>query len=78
MMGSFEALLEDHPRLFYKNNRDPRYKSWTVDENAAALRNLMKELKVNLTESQELQVLYYNKHVKKSTLSAWRFHLVEW
>ncbi len=67
MMSSFEALLGYHPRMFYEDNRDPRSKSRTEDRNAAALRNLMKELKVNLTESQELQALYHNKHVKERT-----------
>lgn len=37
----------------------------STDENAAILRNLMKELKVNLAESQELEIVYYKRHVKK-------------
>ena len=49
MMSLFEALLSYHPQIFYKNNRDPQSKSWGADENVAALRKLMKELKMNLT-----------------------------
>lgn len=52
MMSPFEALLGYHPRMSYEGNRDPRSKSRTADENAAGLRDLIKELKVNLAESQ--------------------------
>ena len=55
MMSPFEALLNYYPRMSYKDNRDPRSKSRTVDKNVTALRDLMKELKVNLAESQKLQ-----------------------
>ena len=65
MMSPFEALLSYHPQMFYEDNHDPRSKSQFVDENAVALRDLMKELKMNLTESQELQTLYHNKHIKE-------------
>ena len=51
--------------MVYQENCDAGSKSWFADENASALRDLMKELKLNLTESQELQVLYYNKLVKQ-------------
>ena len=54
MMSSFEALLGYHPQMSYKNNRDPQPKSWATDKNVAALRELIKELKVNLTKLQEL------------------------
>lgn len=67
MMSPFEALLGYHPRMSYQDNCDPRSKSRTADENAAALRDLIKELKVNLAESQELQTLYHNKHVKEGS-----------
>ena len=50
--------------MFYKDNHDLRYKSQTEDENKVALHDLMKELKVNLIESQELQAIYHNKNVK--------------
>ena len=53
--------------LSYKDNCDPRLKSGIADGNAAALRDLIKELKVNLTESQELQTLYHNQHFKERT-----------
>ncbi len=67
MMSPFEVLLGYHPWMFYKDNCDPLSKSWTADENAATLRNLIKKLKVYLTESQELQAFYHNKHVKERT-----------
>ena len=54
MMSPFEALLGYHPQMSYKDNRDLRSKSRTADKNAIALHDLMKELKVNLVESQEL------------------------
>ena len=53
--------------MSYEDNRDPRSKSRAVDEEAAALCDLMRELKTNLAESQELQNLYHNKHVKERT-----------
>ena len=65
MVSLFEALLGYHPRMSYKDNCDPRSKFLNVDENAAILRDLMKELKVNLIESQELQAVYHNKRVEK-------------
>ena len=67
MIRLFEALLTYHPQMSYKDNRDPQSKSRDVDKNATTLRDLIKKLKVNLTESQELQTLYYNKHVKECT-----------
>ena len=65
MMNPFEALLGYHLRMSFKDNCDIRSKSRMAYENAAALRDLLKRLKVNLVESQELQVLYHNKHVKE-------------
>ena len=65
MMSPFEILLDYHPQISYEDNRDPRSKPRVADKNVAALYDLMKELKVNLTESQELQTFYHNKHVKK-------------
>ncbi len=53
-MSVFEALLGYHPRMCYKDNCDLRSKSRTIDENAVTLRDLMKLLKVNLIELQEL------------------------
>lgn len=54
MMSPFEAVFGYHPRMSYEDNCDPQSKSQTADENATALRDLMKELKLNLAESQEL------------------------
>ena len=65
MMSPFEALLGYHPQISYEDNCDPRSRSQTADKNAATLRDLMKELKVNLVELQELQALYHNQHVKE-------------
>lgn len=36
-----------------------------INENIAILCNLIKELKVNLVESQKLSTLYYNKQIKE-------------
>ncbi len=33
-MSPFEAFLGYHLRMSYENNRDPRSKSQTIDENA--------------------------------------------
>ena len=65
MMSPFEVLLSYHPQILYEDNHDLRSKSRVADENAVALRDLIKELKVNLTELQELQTLYPHKHVKE-------------
>ena len=51
IMSLFEALLSYHPQMAYKDNRNPQSKSRAADKNAATLRDLIKELKVNLTES---------------------------
>ena len=65
IMSPFKALLNYYPQMSYEDNRDLWSKSQIADENLTALRDLMKELKVNLVESQALQALYHNKHVKK-------------
>ena len=65
MMSPFEALLGYQPRISYKHNRDQRSKSRLADVNAAALHDLMNELKLNLVESQEVKVVYHNKHINK-------------
>ena len=67
MMRVFEALLGYHPRMSYKDNCDPRSKPRTIDENSVILRDLMKPLKVNLTESQELQAFHHNNHIMEHT-----------
>ncbi len=51
IMSPFEALLGYYLRMSYKDNCDLQSISWTADENAAVLRDLMKQLKVNLIES---------------------------
>lgn len=51
--------------MSYKDNCDLQSKSQMADENTAILRDLMKELKMNLAKSQELQTLYHKKHVKE-------------
>lgn len=65
MMSLFEALLGYQPQMSYENNCDPQSKSQTANENAAALHDLIKELKVNLAGSQELYAICHNKHVKE-------------
>ena len=65
MMNLFEALLGYHLQIFYQNNCFPQFKSWTANKNMAVLRKLMKELKVNLTELQELQTFYHKKQIKE-------------
>ena len=65
IMSPFKALFSYHPQMFYKKNRDPQSQFRTADENVSILRNLIKELKVNLTKLYKLQTLYHNKHVKK-------------
>ena len=64
-MNPFKTLLDYHPQISYKDNCDPQSKFRDANKNVAALYDLMKDLKVNLTESQKLQTLYHNKHVKK-------------
>ena len=65
MTSLFNALLNYHPQISYEDNRDLGSKSQIADENVTVLRDLIKELKENLAESQELQAVYYNKYVKK-------------
>ena len=67
MMGPFKELLSYHPQMSYKDNHEPRSKSRTANENVVVLFDLMKELKANVTELQELQMLYDSKHVKEHT-----------
>ena len=65
MINFFEALLGYHLQMSYKDNCALQLKFEMVDENAAILRNLKKELKVNLAESQKLQTFYHNKYIKE-------------
>ncbi len=51
MMSLFEVLLGYHLQRSYKDNQDPQSKSRAKDENAAALHELVKELKLNLANS---------------------------
>ena len=64
MMSPFKALLGYYPRMSSKDDHDPRSKSRLADKNAMAFCNLVKELKANLAESQESQMLYHHKNVK--------------
>lgn len=65
MMSLFGVLLSHHPLMFHKDNRDPQSKSQMTNENAIALRNLMKKLNMDFAKSKELQALYHNKNIKK-------------
>lgn len=51
--------------MSYNDNYNPQSKSATINKNTATLYNLIKELKINLAKLQELQILYYNKHIKE-------------
>lgn len=53
-MSLFEALFVYHLRMFYKDTYESQSKSQIANKNIAVLRNLMKELKINLAGSQEL------------------------
>lgn len=46
----FEVLLDYHSQMFCKDNHDLQSKSRFAEKNTAILRDLMKELKVNLVE----------------------------
>ena len=65
MISFLEALLDYYSQIFYKDNCDLQSKLQSTDKNAAILHNLIKELKVNLIELQELYTFYHNKYVKK-------------
>lgn len=64
MIRFFKVLLGYYLQIFYKDNCHLQSKLWSTNENAAILYDLIEELKVNLIESQELQIFYYNKHIK--------------
>lgn len=64
-MRFFKKLFDYYLQIFYKDNCDLKYKLQSINKNLAILYNLIKELKMNLVESQELQTLYHNKYVKK-------------
>lgn len=64
-MSLFEAFFGYYLQMSYKDNRNSRSKSQSLDKNTATLCHLIKELKVNLTKSQKLQILYYNNHINK-------------
>ena len=50
MVNTFETLLSYHLQMSYKSKRDLESKFWAANKNMATLHDLMKELKVNLTE----------------------------
>lgn len=50
--------------MSYKDNYNLQSKSWLIDENAAALCNLIKKLKINLAKLQRQQTFYHNKNIK--------------
>lgn len=51
--------------MSYKDNQDFQFKSQAINKNTAILCNLIKKLKSSLAKLQELQTLYYNKHIKE-------------
>ena len=53
-----------HPRMFYKKNVNPRFKSKSADKLSTELRELMIVCRKNLYHAQKLQKHAYNKGVK--------------
>ena len=60
----FELNCGYHPRVFYKEDLDPRSKSKTAEELSSELRNLMAVCQQNLHHAQELQKRAHDKGVK--------------
>ena len=60
----FELNCRYYPRVFYKEDLDPRSQSKTVEELSSELRNLMATCQQNLQHAQELQKQVYNKVAK--------------
>ena len=56
-----------HPRILYKEEVDPHFKSKSVDELSAEQRKLMIICQKNLYYAQKLQKRAYNKGVKPSS-----------
>lgn len=54
MIIIFEVLLNYHRKMSYKDNCDLWSKFQAGDKNEAVLHDLIKELTLNLKESQEL------------------------
>ena len=60
----FELNCRYYPRVFYKEDLDPRSKSKTAEELSFELRNLMAVCQQNLHHAQELQKRAHDKGVK--------------
>ena len=60
----FEFNCGYHPRVFYKEDLDPRSKSRTAEELSSELRELMTVCQQNLYYAQELQKRAHDKSVK--------------
>ena len=60
----FELNCGYHPRMLYKDNVNPRFKSKSADNLSAKLRELMIVCKENLRHTQKLQKQAHNKGVK--------------
>ena len=60
----FELNFDIYPRVFYKKDVNPRFKTKTADQLATELHTLMSVYKVNLQHAQELQKRFHNKHIK--------------
>lgn len=65
MMSFFEALLGFHPPMSNETNCDLQSKSQIVDKNVVILCDLIKKLKVNLAESEKLQIQDYHNYGKE-------------
>ena len=61
---SFELNCGYHPRVFYKEDLDPRSKSRTVEELSSKHQELMTVCQQNLNHAQELQKQAHDKGAK--------------
>ena len=60
----FKLTYKCHPRVFYKEDFDPRLQSKTAKELSFELQELMTVCQQNLYHTQKLQKQAYNKRVK--------------
>ena len=60
----FELNCGYHPRVFYKENFNPRLQSKTMEKLSSELQNLMAACQQNLHHVQKLQKQAHNKGVK--------------
>ena len=61
---SFKLNCKYNPRIFYKENIDPRSRSKATDELTKKLRNLIAACRENLQHAQKLEKQAHNKRTK--------------